>query len=60
MLVIEWNRNGKILYKKVYKIQYSFFPEIEKTNEIRTVIKHYYLFLQMRNKVSLPESHVKF
>ena len=26
----EWNRNRKKSEKKVYKIQFSFFPEIEK------------------------------
>ena len=35
---IEWNGNRKKTKKKVYKIQFSFFPEIEK-NEIRIVIK---------------------
>ena len=35
---IESNRNRK-KRKKVYKIQFSFFPEIEKKNEIRIVMK---------------------
>ena len=32
MLGVEWNRNRKKRRKKNYKIQFSFFPEIEKKN----------------------------
>ena len=57
---IGWNRNRK-KRKKVYKIQFSFFPETEKKN--RNYNCHKTLIFVLSNekhKASLPGSHVKF
>ena len=60
----EWNRNRKKSEKKVYKIQFSFFPEIEKKKKKQQNLNcHKMLTFVLSNekqKASLPGSHVRF